>query len=70
MHATHADVRTLECPVKHGPERLKWLCKVRMAMEWMGRYTRGGGRKPFEKHSKKTVGVGGLNEGELSGENC
>ena len=27
----------------------------------------GGGRKPFEKRSKKTVGVGGLNEGELLG---
>lgn len=26
-----------------------------------------GGRKPFEKRSKKTVGVGGLNEGELLG---
>lgn len=28
---------------------------------------RGGERKPFEKRSKKTVGMGGLNEGEVLG---
>ena len=25
VNATHAEVRSLDCPFKHGPERLKWL---------------------------------------------
>ena len=49
MHATHADVRTLECPVKHGPERLKWLCKVRMAMDTGG--VEGSRLKSVQKNS-------------------
>lgn len=69
MHATHADVRTLECPVKHGPDRLKWLCKVRMAMEWMGRYT-GGWKEAVWKAFKKDGGGGGAEWRGTFGESC
>lgn len=34
--ATHAEVRSLDCPFKHGPERLKWLQQIFAEQQYGG----------------------------------